>query len=60
MNSNNTKLIKVVYYDGKCYQCNGKNISHKDGKSLCIDCSIEVVIFDYITKDEYKHVFCLS
>lgn len=58
----NTKLIKVLYNDGKCYECNGDNFLDikKDGTVRCLNCSIDVVIFDYITKDEYKHFFCFS
>ena len=61
MMKSNTKLIKVVYNDGKCYECDGENLDiKKNGVARCLDCSIEVVIYDYITKDEYKHIFCLS
>ena len=56
------KFIKVVYNDGKCYKCNGTNISNikKNGNAHCDDCSIEIVVFDYITEEEYKHIFSLS
>jgi hypothetical protein len=57
-----SKFIKVVYNDGKCYNCNGTNISYikKNGNGICNDCSIEIVVFDYITEEEYKYVFSLT
>ena len=62
MKSNSTtKLIKVVYNDGKCYKCNGNNLTEvkKDGESHCLDCSIDIIVFDYYTIEEYEKMYSL-
>ena len=52
------KLIKVVYNECKCYKCDGVNLLPvtEGGGSIaqCLDCSIEVILFDYISIEEYK------
>jgi len=53
----NSKLIKAVYNEGKCYKCNGTNllaVKYNGSISQCLDCSIEIVLFDYISVEEYK------
>ena len=57
--------IKVTYNDGKCYQCNGNNLSDIEkngsvGVAICIDCTIPIVLYDFITKDEYKQIYSLQ
>jgi hypothetical protein len=59
-----SKRIKVIYNEGKCYNCNGNNLLSltDDGGSVsqCLDCSINVVLFKYISVEEYKKMFSLD
>lgn len=57
-----SKLIKVLYNNGKCYKCDGSNLQKLNiqGHAKCLDCCIDIVVFDVVTVKEYKFVFSLK
>ena len=57
----NLKQIKVVYNEGKCYKCDGINLTKikEDGTSFCKDCLKDIVVFEYIPVKDYKKMYDL-
>ncbi len=56
-----TKTIKVVYNEGKCYKCDDDNLMkiNPEGTAFCKNCLIDIVVFEYMLVKDYKKMYDL-
>lgn len=58
-NTNENK-IRISYNNENCYKCNQKDklkpINNTGSLSYCETCSIKVLLFEYITLEEYNEL----
>jgi len=62
-NSNEAK-IRISYNNENCIKCNQKDklkpINNTGSLSFCETCSIKVLLFEYITQEEYNELVSQS